>query len=203
MDVECEHTPSESFVIVDVETSGMNPSKCRVISLAALEFRPDGTIGRKIYRLLDPEGDPGPTNIHGLTREMLVGQPRYREIAAEVADLVRGHTMVAHNVAFDYAFLAAEAHRADAELPVESVMCTVELAGQLNLEVGNLKLATLAKYWGIPQARPHDALDDALVLSKILACALTRAQTLSIELPIRSPLTLAPPVFTMPNPRAA
>jgi len=203
MDVACDHTPSAAFVIVDVETSGMNPSECRVISLAALEFRSDGTIGRKMYRLFDPEGDPGPTNIHGLTREMLVGQPRYLEIAAEVADLVRGRTMVAHNVAFDYAFLAAEAYRAGAELPVESVMCTVELAGQLNLGVENLKLATLAKYWGIPQARPHDALDDALVLSKILACALTRAGTLSIELPIRSPLTLAPPVFTMPIPHAA
>src|SRR5437868_1507255 len=78
---------------------------------------------------------------------------------------------VAHNVGFDYAFLAAEACKTGVVLPVDEVMCTVELAAHLDLGVDNLKLATLARYFGVPQGRPHDALDDATVLARILARA--------------------------------
>ena len=44
-------------------------------------------------------------------------------------------------------------------------MCTVELARRLDLGTENLMLETLARHWGITQMKPHDALDDALVLA--------------------------------------
>lgn len=106
-------------------------------------------------------------------------------------------TLVAHNVAFDYAFLAAEARRAGTRLPVDEVMCTVELARRLNLGVGSLKLAALAHHWNIAQTRPHDALDDALVLVEIFQRELAQAQNSGVALPIRHPRTLEPPVFEM------
>ena len=46
--------------------------------------------------------------------------------------MLQGRTLVAHNVGFDYSFLAAEAELADAELPIDTVMCTVELARRLD-----------------------------------------------------------------------
>ena len=82
--------------------------------------------------------------------------------------MLRGRTLVAHNVGFDYAFLAAEAELLGIELPIDSVMCTVELARRLELGTENLRLETLAAHWGISQMRPHDALDDAMVLAQIL-----------------------------------
>jgi DNA polymerase-3 subunit epsilon len=101
-----------------------------------------------------------------------------------VVEVLRGRTLVAHNVAFDYAFLAAEAEVADAELPIDSVMCTVELARRLDLGIDNLRLETLAAHWGVPQERPHDAFDDALVLTGVLASALERARERDIWLPV-------------------
>ena len=53
-------------------------------------------------------------------------------------------------------------------------MCTVELARRLDLGVENLRLETLAAHWGVTQMKPHDALDDALVLAQILKPALVR-----------------------------
>ena len=55
-------------------------------------------------------------------------------------------------------------------------MCTVELARRLDLDCDNMRLETLAAHWGITQMRPHDALDDALVLAQILKPALVRAR---------------------------
>ena len=139
-------------MVVDVETSGFDPAAARVLSVAALTITADGAIENSMYTLLNPGVDPGPTNIHGLTPTMLAGQPCYADIAEHLAPLLRGRILVAHNAAFDYAFLAAEARRCDTELPVTSVLCTLELAALLDLDLDSLSLAALARHWNIAPA---------------------------------------------------
>ena len=177
--------PGAGWAVVDVETSGFRPGLARIISLAALALDANGNVERSLVSLLNPGVDPGPTHVHGLTAEMLADQPRFADIVDELVDLLRGRTLVAHNVGFDYAFLAAEAEIAETELPTDTVMCTVELARRLELGTENLRLETLAAHWGIAQLRPHDAFDDALVLSGILMPVLARARQRDIWLPVR------------------
>ena len=176
--------PDAGWAVIDVETSGFRPGQARVISLAVLGLAADGRVEQSVVSLLNPGVDPGPTHVHGLTAAMLEDQPQFADIVADVVEVVRGRTLVAHNVAFDYAFLAAEAELAGAELPVDSVMCTVELARRLDLGIDNLRLETLAAHWGVTQERPHDAFDDAMVLTGVLASALNRARERDIWLPV-------------------
>jgi DNA polymerase-3 subunit epsilon len=176
--------PDGGWAVIDVETSGFRPGQARIISLAALGLDADGQVEQSVVSLLNPGVDPGPTHVHGLTAAMLEDQPQFADIAGDVIEVLRGRTLVAHNVAFDYAFLAAEAELAEAELPVDSVMCTVELARRLDLGIDNLRLDTLAAHWGVTQERPHDAFDDALVLTGVLASALDRARERDIWLPV-------------------
>ncbi|MBI3225089.1 MAG: DEDDh family exonuclease [Mycolicibacterium cosmeticum] len=178
--------PGAGWAVVDVETTGFRPGEARVVSVAALAVGDDGSVEHSVSSLLNPGVDPGPTHVHGLTAEMLDGQPTFAEVAPRLMEILRGRTLVAHNVAFDYAFLAAEAELVGAELPVESVMCTVELARRLALGTENLRLETLAAHWGVTQMRPHDALDDALVLAQILKPTLVAARERKSWLPIRS-----------------
>jgi DNA polymerase III subunit epsilon len=170
--------------VVDVETTGFRPGHARIVSVAALALSDDGNVENSLYSLLNPGVDPGPTHVHGLTAEMLAGQPTFADVVGPLVDVVRDRTLVAHNVGFDYAFLAAEAELVGAELPVDTVMCTVELARRLDLGVENLKLETLARHWGATQLKPHDALDDAMVLAQILKPALVRAQERHRWLPV-------------------
>ncbi len=186
------------WAVVDVETSGTDPHTCRVLSVAALALTDAGTVVDSVVSLLDAGVDPGPTHIHGLTRQMLSGKPRFGDIAAKLAELLRGRTLVAHNAGFDYSFLAAEARRAGIALPVDTVMCTVELASRLDLGVASLKLSALAAHWGIAQLRPHDALDDAEVLTRVLTRQLALAHQKNVELPMRYPDQLNPPIFAQP-----
>ena len=176
------------WVVLDVETSGFRPGSARIISLAALALNPDGTVECSVSSLLNPGVDPGPTHVHGLTADMLADQPSFAQVAADLIEMLHGRALVAHNAAFDYAFLAAEAELAGVELPVDSVMCTVELTRRLSLGTENLRLETLAAHWGVPQLRPHDAFDDAMVLSRVLTPAVARARELDVWLPVR-PLT--------------
>ncbi|KAA1249321.1 DEDDh family exonuclease [Mycobacterium simiae] len=177
--------PSAGWAVIDVETSGFRPGQARIISIAVLGLDAGGRVEQSVVSLLNPGVDPGPTHVHGLTVAMLEDQPQFADIVGAVLDVLRGRTLVAHNVAFDYAFLAAEAELADTELPVDTVMCTVELARRLELGIENLRLETLAAHWGVTQERPHDAFDDALVLTGVLAPALERARQLDVWLPIR------------------
>ena len=153
--------------------------------MAALAVGDDGNVERSLATLLNPGVDPGPTHVHGLTAQMLEGAPRFGDVVADLAELLRGRTLVAHNVGFDYSFLTAEAELVGAELPVDSVMCTVELARRLDLGTENLRLETLAAHWGVPQLTPHDALDDAQVLAHILKPSLARARERGAWLPTR------------------
>lgn len=155
------------------------------MSLAALAVGDDGNVEQSLATLLNPGVDPGPTHVHGLTAEMLDGAPRFGDVVGELAELLPGRTLVAHNVAFDYSFLTAEAELVGAELPIDSVMCTVELARRLDLGTENLRLETLANHWGVPQLKPHDALDDAQVLAQILKPTLARARERRSWLPTR------------------
>ncbi len=177
--------PNAGWAVIDVETSGFRPGQARIISLAALGLDVDGRVEQSVVSLLNPGVDPGPTHVHGLTTAMLEDQPQFGDIIGDVIEVLRGRTLVAHNVAFDYAFLAAEAELTGTELPIDTVMCTVELARRLNLGVDNLRLETLAAHWGVTQERPHDAFDDALVLTGVLASALERARERDIWLPVR------------------
>jgi DNA polymerase-3 subunit epsilon len=170
--------------VVDVETSGFRPGQARIVSIAALALSDDGNVEKSLYSLLDPGVDPGPTHVHGLTAEMLAGQPTFGDVVGDLVEVLRGRTLVAHNVGFDYSFLAAEAELVSAELPVDTVMCTVELARRLDLGLSNLKLETLAAHWGVTQMRPHDALDDAMVLAGILKPVLVRARERRKWLPV-------------------
>ena len=177
--------PGPGWAVVDVETSGFRPGQARIVSIAALALGDDGNVEHSVSTLLNPGVDPGPTHVHGLTTEMLAGKPCFADVAAELIEVLRGRTLVAHNVSFDYSFLVAEAELAGLELPIDSVMCTVELARRLDLDVDNMRLETLAAHWGVSQMRPHDALDDALVLAQILKPALVRARERKVWLPLR------------------
>ena len=177
--------PGAGWAVVDVETSGFRPGQARIVSVAALAVGDDGNVEHSVSTLLNPGVDPGPTHVHGLTAEMLADKPCFADVAAELFEVLYGRTLVAHNASFDYSFLAAEAELAGLELPIDSVMCTVELARRLDLGVDNMRLETLAAHWGISQMKPHDALDDALVLAQILKPALVRARERRVWLPLR------------------
>ena len=173
-----------SWAVVDVETSGFQPDTGRVLSVAALVLDPAGRPKQRFSSLVNAGVDPGPVHIHGLTPQRLAGAPRFDEIAPELLGMLDGRILVAHNAAFDYRFLAAEVERAGLKLPVERRLCTLALSRRLGLVVPDHKLATLAGYWGVPQKRAHDALDDVEVLARVLTHSLLLAARLDLPLPL-------------------
>jgi DNA polymerase-3 subunit epsilon len=176
---------AHEWALVDVETSGLSPSRDRVLSLAIVTLDERGSQTGEFTTLLDPGCDPGPVHVHGLTRARLAGSPTFDAIAPQVAELLAGRVMVAHNAHFDYGFLAHEFARTAADpLPVANRLCTLALNRLVAPATPDLKLAALAAHYGVRQLRAHDALDDVRVLAGILRGSLTAAARLGLALPV-------------------
>lgn len=173
----------QGFAVVDVETTGLGRTD-RVISAGVYQLDAHGEVTDHWYTLVNPERDPGPTWIHGLTSAALEGAPTFPEIADSLAERLRGRVMVAHNALFDWNMISREYSRAGLRAPVEHRLCTMVLSRDLGLPLPNGKLSTLAAYFGVQQRQAHNALDDARVLAEAFRPSLHLARQGGIPLPL-------------------
>lgn len=172
------------WALVDVETSGFRAVQHRVLSIAVATVGKDGRTGEEFSTLLDPGCDPGPVHIHGLTAARLKGSPVFGDVAGRVAEMLKGRVLVAHNAPFDYGFIAQEFRRAGAALPVDERLCTLALNRRLAPATPDLKLGTLATYYGVRHRVAHDALEDVRALAGVLRGSLDEAERLGVRLPL-------------------
>ncbi|MCM2392073.1 TerD family protein [Streptomyces albipurpureus] len=175
---------AHDWALVDVETSGLIPRQHRVLSIAVVTMGPDGEQTGEFSTLLNPGGDCGPVHIHGLTPERLRGAPTFDQVAAQIGALLQNRVMVAHNAQFDYDFLAHEFARAGVRLPVSQRLCSLALNRRVDPPTKDMRLATLAAHYGVPQTRAHDALDDTRVLAGVFRASLREAARLDLRLPM-------------------
>lgn len=179
----------DGYAVVDVETTGLSRYD-RIVSAAVYRVDAQGQMEDHWYSLVNPERDPGPTQIHGLTSEMLAGAPLFADIAEEFGDRLTGRVLVAHNAVFDWMMIAREYARAERTPPVQQRLCTIALAKELGLPLANHRLETLVSYFGVRQQRAHHALDDARVLAEAFAPSLRQAAERGVRLPLLQCLPL-------------
>ncbi|WP_329036113.1 DEDDh family exonuclease [Streptomyces sp. NBC_00178] len=173
----------QGYAVVDVETTGLARDD-RIVSAAVYRLDARGEVEDHWYTLVNPERDPGPVWIHGLTSDVLEGAPLFPEVAAELSERLAGRVLVAHNAAFDWSMIAREYARAAVTAPVEQRLCTIALSKELRLPLPNHKLESLAAHFGVVQQRAHHALDDARVLAEAFRPSLLAAARDGVRLPL-------------------
>ncbi|MEU2153446.1 DEDDh family exonuclease [Streptomyces sp. NPDC019396] len=173
----------EGYAVVDVETTGLARDD-RIVSAAVYRLDAQGNVEDHWYTLVNPERDPGPVWIHGLTSDLLDGAPLFTDIAREFAHRLDGRVLVAHNAIFDWSMIAREYARADHAVPVRQRLCTIALSKELALPLPNHKLESLAAHFGVVQQRAHHALDDARVLAEAFRPSLHAAAERGVRLPL-------------------
>jgi DNA polymerase-3 subunit epsilon len=173
----------QGYAVVDVETTGLARDD-RIISAAVYRLDARGEVEDHWYTMVNPERDPGPVWIHGLTSDVLEGAPLFQDIAEEFAGRLADRVLVAHNAVFDWSMIAREYARADSEAPVKQRLCTIALSKELGLPLPNHKLESLAAHFGVVQQRAHHALDDARVLAEAFRPSLRAAAHRGVRLPL-------------------
>lgn len=169
--MEPSPVPGAGFAVVDLETTGFSPDRERVVEVAVVLLDAGGAEVDAFCTLVDPERDPGPTHVHGITAAMLEGAPTFAEVHAYLAGLLSGRVVVGHNVdRFDLAFLQAECGRLGADRVPEGVVTldTLQVA-QTYLDLpGKARLIDCCDRYRLTWADHHSALGDARVTADLL-----------------------------------
>lgn len=156
---------NEQFVCIDVETTGLDTQKDRVIELAGGIFTLDDMID-DFESLIDPEQEIPPESqaIHNITKEMVLGQPKIAEILPKFLSFVGNRTIVGHGIQFDIDILCHEAQRAGipCTLDKNSSIDTLRLA-RLYGESPSNSLDVLRRHFNIQAEGAHRAKSDVLV----------------------------------------
>jgi DNA polymerase-3 subunit epsilon len=169
-------------IIIDTETTGLDPALGhRIIEIAAVELVNRRHTSNHFHRYVNPERDSedAALRVHGLTAEFLADKPRFREIAAEFLDFVRGGELIIHNAAFDLAFINHELSLLRLD-PIASccpaLVDTLKLARDMHPGKRNA-LDALCERYQIDHSRRtlHGALLDAQLLADVYL-AMTRGQ---------------------------
>ena len=169
-------------IMLDTETTGLDPKLGhRVIEVAAVEMVNRRLTGNHFHRYLNPgrEIDPGAMAVHGISNEFLLDKPKFRDIADDFLDFVKGAELVIHNAPFDVGFLNAELGLIEMETIrhyCPEVIDTLKMAKDLHPGQKNNLDALCRRYLVDNSGRTlHGALLDAELLADVYV-AMTRGQ---------------------------
>ena len=162
-------------IVLDTETTGLDPLQGhRVIEIGCVEIENRRLTGRHYHCYLNPdrEIDDGAVQVHGITSQFLADKPRFKQVAAEFLDFVRGAELVIHNAPFDLGFLNHELQLVDqAQESMEaqcSVIDTLVMARKKHPGQRN-SLDALCKRYEVDNSQRdlHGALLDAEILADV------------------------------------
>jgi DNA polymerase III epsilon subunit family exonuclease len=156
---------SLEFVAFDTETTGLSPVAARLVELSGVKFRLDGSEVSTFSQLIDPESNipADATAIHGITDQMVDGQPVVKVVIPQFLDWIGGCEVVllAHNAPFDLGFLEIALARLKLCIPENPILDTLVLARALVPEAPNYQLRTLVEYLELESGGYHRALADS------------------------------------------
>jgi len=176
--------PTIRFAVVDLETTGLDPRSDRVVECAVVELDGAGDIVAEWSTLVSVPGacELGAEAIHGISRAMLTGAPRFSDVAADLVDRLAGRVVVGHVLAFDLGHLRSEFARTGICLPVlsPSGLCTRELA-RAYLPPGPRTLKACCEAAEVDCDALHTALGDARATAALLGHFLSGGYPIDCE----------------------
>ena len=119
-------------LILDTETSGLDPEKDRIIELACVEMVNDLPTGGKYHRYYNPGNiiiSNEAEKIHGLNNKFLEKFPTFEKSAQEFLDFIKDSQLIIHNASFDLSMINASLKRIGKEIILpERAVCTLEMS---------------------------------------------------------------------------
>lgn len=158
-----------TFTVVDVETTGLNCQKSKLIEVSAVYFEHWKPV-KYFSTLIDPESSIPEeiTELTGINNETVKGSPTFSSIAIGLMDFIGNTNIVGHNLEFDLKFLYRNginflSHKRKYYDTLKIAKTVLKRGDSLNSDVSDYKLTTLCDYYDIrDNDSAHRSLSDAL-----------------------------------------
>ncbi len=155
-----------NWIAFDFETANSSRNSACALGVAVVE---GGSIVRKESWLIRPptlDFNPFNVRIHGITAEDVKDSPTFAQLWREIAPLLEGKTLIAHNASFDVSVLRHSLDEYNIPYPTLDYYCTCNLSRAVWPGKIAYKLNILADMLGI-QFEHHDAGEDAVAYAMI------------------------------------
>ncbi len=169
--VNARHTEDfpHSYIIVDVETTGLSIEADHMIEIGALRVVDDEVVDE--YSVLIAVSIPIPENIENMTgiTNALVQKSGIDEKASisGFLDFARDAIILSYNIRFDYGFLRAACRHHELPPLSNKSFDVAELARRTIYDLENYKLSTLASYFSVSAEGAHRAIADCHTTKRI------------------------------------
>ncbi len=158
-----QQEPSQ-YVVIDVETTGLDPHVDRIIEIGALKVVNGEQ--KEVYQRIVKSGVPIPSSIvrlTGITDELVESEGvSPAEALAGLYDYVGYYPIVSHNASFDISFIDELCDYLDVEKLDNRIIDTLELARKEVPKAPSYRLGDIAMQLGVEVKGRHRAVDDCL-----------------------------------------
>ena len=152
---------STNYIVIDVETTGLDAQRDAIIEIAAVTFRGNEVVDEFSSLVYPQQKIPDYiTDLTGIDDTMVADAPILSNLRVQLRRILADNILVGHNVGFDLGFL----HEAGLGLG-NHALDTLKLASILVPEAGRYNLESLVQVLGLPdpsQGQAHRALEDAI-----------------------------------------
>lgn len=173
---------SQRYIAFDVETTGLSPTKDKIIEIGAVLFC-KGVPEKSFSSLVNPgiPISPAASAVNHITDEMLASAPAeedvYRAFTSFLGDALRGQTiMCAHNATFDFSFLSVTLEHLGYSGDFRYVD-TLSAAKKYLPGLNSYKQSSLESHFNLYNESSHRALSDAKNCGFILMELLPHVKT--------------------------
>lgn len=177
-----------SYIYCDTETTGVS-NKDALVEISLIDEK-----GNNLFSTLVNPKMPIPfyaTRVHGIKDKDVKNAPTWSEIEDKICELVKGHTLVAHNMGFDKRFLGRVTQAA------KNLECSLQLAKK-TIKRKSYKLEDLAKESGFKHKGDfHRAIKDTLACRHVHQWLLSKNKTSKHDDRLKKPKELDCPLPTM------
>ena len=151
-----------TYVVFDVETTGLSSVYDTIIELAAVKIH-QGEIIDRFESFANPHRKLSDkiVQLTNITDDMLKDAPEVETVLRQFHEWTGDSILVAHNATFDIGFLNQGYKQINLDKVTNPVIDTLELARFLVPELGNHRLNTLCKHFNVELTQHHRAIYDA------------------------------------------